>query len=98
MTVWEGTTATRRTAARLCTTLGVVLLAGAVVLALLPGAPDVCGSLLAPLYPPELGVRCASAQVAWLPGVAATAIVGLLLLGAGAAITPSRRRRRGRRR
>jgi len=96
MTLREGTIATRRTVARLCTTLGVVMLAAAVVLALLPGTPDSCGSLLAPLYPPAEGIRCASAQGAWFPAVVAAVVVGLLLLGAGAAAAPSKRSRRRR--
>lgn len=96
MTVWEGTIATRRTTARLCTALGAVALFAAVVLALIPGSPIACGSLLAPMYPPEQGVRCASAQATWLPAVLAAVVVGLLLLGAGAALAPSRRSRRRR--
>lgn len=96
MTAWEGTIATRRTAARLCTALGAVTLSAALVLALLPGSPSECGSLLAPMYPPSLGVRCAAAQGAWFPAVVAAVVVGLLLLGAGAALAPSRRTRRRR--
>lgn len=87
-------TANRTTTARLCTTLGVAALITAVVLALLPGAPAECGSLLAPMYPPDLGLACAAAQGIWLPGVVAAAVTGLLLLGAGASVVPSRRRRR----
>ncbi|GAA2749617.1 hypothetical protein [Amnibacterium kyonggiense] len=96
MTVWEGTIATRRTTARLCTILGAVMLAAALVLALVPGSPAVCGSLLAPMYPPDRGVLCASAQVGWLPAVLGAVVVGLLLLGAGAALAPARRSRRRR--
>jgi hypothetical protein len=72
----------------------VATLVAAVVLALVPGAPAACGSLLAPMYPPSLGVSCAAAQVGWFPAVAAAALVGLLLLGAGAVVIPSRRTRR----
>jgi hypothetical protein len=96
MTAREGTIASRRTAARLCTVLGVVALVAAVVLALVPGSPASCGSLLAPMYPPGEGVGCAAAQVAWFPVVAAAALAGLLLLGTGAAVVPSRRTRRRR--
>jgi hypothetical protein len=96
MTAREGTIASRRTAARLCTVLGVAALVAAVVLALVPGSPASCGSLLAPMYPPGEGVGCAAAQVAWFPVVAAAALAGLLLLGAGAAVVPSRRTRRRR--
>jgi hypothetical protein len=101
MTAREGTIASRRTAARLCTVLGVAALVAAVVLALVPGSPSCrrpasCGSLLAPMYPPGEGVGCAAAQVAWFPVVAAAALAGLLLLGAGAAVVPSRRTRRRR--
>jgi hypothetical protein len=74
----------------------VAVLAAAVVLALLPGTPASCGSLLAPMYPPSVGVACADAQVAWFPAVMAAAVVGLLLLGAGAVVIPSRRTRRRR--
>ena len=96
MTAREGTITTRRTAARLCTALGVAGLAAALVLALLPGSPASCGSLLAPMYPPSEGLACAAAQVAWFPAMVAAALVGLLLLGAGAAVIPSRRTRRRR--
>jgi hypothetical protein len=96
MTAREGTIASRRTAARLCTVLGVAALVAAVVLALVPGSPASCGSLLAPMYPPGEGVGCAAAQVAWFPVVAAAALAGLLLLGTGAAVVPSRRTRRRR--
>jgi hypothetical protein len=92
----KGTLATRTTAARLCTTLGVAILAAALVLALLPGSPASCGSLLAPMYPPSEGVICADAQGAWLPGVLAAIVLGLLLLGTGATVIPSRRTRRRR--
>lgn len=95
-TAREGTIATRRTAARLCTVLGVAALVAALVLALVPGSPAACGSLLAPMYPPSVGVACAAAQGAWLPAVLAAALVGLLLLGAGAAVIPMRRTRRRR--
>lgn len=80
----------------LCTTLGVASLVGALVLALLPGSPASCGSALAPMYPPETGIGCAAAQVAWIPAVIAAAVLGVLLLGAGAAVVPSRRTRRRR--
>jgi hypothetical protein len=96
MTVWEATIATRRTTSRLCTTLGVASLLAALVLALLPGSPASCGSALAPLYPPDAGIACASAQIAWLPFVVAAAALGVLLLGAGAALAPTRRTRRRR--
>jgi hypothetical protein len=96
MTTWVGMIATRRTAARLCTTLGVALLAAALVLALLPGSPASCGSLLAPMYPPSEGIVCSAAQGAWLPLVLAAVVIGLLLLGAGAAVVPTRRSRRRR--
>jgi hypothetical protein len=95
-TVREGTIATRRTAARLCTTLGVAMLAAALVLALVPGAPATCGSLLAPMFPAGGGVSCAAAQTGWLPEVLAAVVIGLLLLGAGAAVAPSKRSRRRR--
>ena len=95
-TAREGTIATRLTAARLCTVLGVAVLAAALVLALLPGSPAACGSLLAPMYPSSVGVECAGAQVAWLPEVLIAGLVGLLLLGVGAAVVPSRRTRRRR--
>ena len=94
MTVWEATIVTRRTTSRLLSTLGVAAFVGALVLALLPGSPASCGSALAPMYPPEAGILCASAQVAWLPLAIAAAAIGLLLLGAGAALAPSRRTRR----
>jgi hypothetical protein len=96
MTAREGTIASRRTAARLCSVLGVAALAAALVLALLPGSPASCGSLLAPMYPPGEGVACAAAQVGWFPATVAAALAGLLLLGAGAAVVPSRRTRRRR--
>jgi hypothetical protein len=74
----------------------VASLLGALAFALLPGAPAACGSALAPMYPPEIGVGCAAAQVGWLPAVIAAAVLGVLLLGAGAAIAPTRRTRRRR--
>lgn len=92
----KGKLATRRTAARLCTALGAAALAAALVLALLPGSPASCGSLLAPMYPPTEGVCCAAAQGGWLPAVLASVLTGLLLLGAGATVVPSRRTRRRR--
>jgi hypothetical protein len=96
LSVWKGTLATRTTAARLCTTLGVAILAAALVLALLPGQPVSCGSLLAPMYPPSEGVTCAAAQGVWLPDVLGAIVLGLLLLGTGATVIPSRRTRRRR--
>jgi ABC-type Na+ efflux pump permease subunit len=93
MTVWEGTIATRRTTARLCTVLGVAVLVAALVLALLPGAIASCGSLLAPMFPPSQGVACAASQGTWLPMILGAAVVGLLLLAAGAAMARSRRSR-----
>lgn len=90
------TIATRRTTARLCTALGVAALAVALVLALLPGTPAACGSVLAPMYPPEAGVVCAGAQIGWLPAVVVAVVCGVLLLGAGAALAPSRRSPRRR--
>jgi hypothetical protein len=87
---------TRRTAARLCSVLGIATLVGALALALGPGSPASCGSLLAPMYPPTQGVLCASAQGVWLPAVLAAAVAGLLLLGAGAVVIPTRRTRRRR--
>jgi hypothetical protein len=95
-TAREGTIATRRTTARLCTALGVAMLAAGVVFALLPGSPASCGSLLAPMYPTTVGVTCAAAQSGWLPIVIVAVVLGLLLLGAGAALAPSRRSRRSR--
>jgi hypothetical protein len=72
------------------------MLAAALVLALVPGTPAMCGSLLAPAFPTGGGVSCAAAQTAWFPFVLAAVVVGLLLLGAGAAVVPSRRSRRRR--
>ncbi|RIX28784.1 hypothetical protein [Amnibacterium setariae] len=95
-TTEEGTIANRRTAARLCSALGAALLVAALVLALLPGSPASCGSLLAPMYPPAEGVACAAAQVVWFPAVVAAGAGGLVLLGAGAVVIPSRRTRRRR--
>jgi hypothetical protein len=66
------------------------------VLAFLPGTPAACGSMLAPMYPPDRGIVCAGAQVGWLPAVAVAVGCGVLLLGAGAALAPSRRLRRRR--
>jgi hypothetical protein len=74
----------------------VASLLGALAFALLPGSPASCGSALAPMYPPEAGIRCAAAQVGWVPAVIAAAVLGLLLLGAGAAVAPTRRTRRRR--
>lgn len=93
MTVWEGTIATRRTTARLCTALGVGVLVTALVLALLPGAVAACGSLLAPMFPPSEGVACVASQSTWLPMILGAALVALLLLAAGAAASRSRRSR-----
>jgi hypothetical protein len=92
----EGTIATRRTTARLCTVLGVVMLVAALVLALAPGANAACGSLLAPMYPRAAGVSCAATQGTWVPAVLAAAAAGVLLLGTGAVVVPGRRTRRGR--
>jgi len=74
----------------------VATLAAALVLALLPGASAACGSLLAPMYPPSLGVSCAGTQGTWVPAMLATLLLGVLLLGAGAVLSPSRRTRRRR--
>jgi hypothetical protein len=74
----------------------VATLAAALVLALLPGSPGSCGSLLAPMFPSSAGVACAAAQTTWLPEVVAAVVVGLLLLGAGAAVVPSKRIRNRR--
>ena len=76
--------------------LGVVTLAAALVLALMPGADAACGSLLAPAYPPSAGVACAGTQGTWVPAMLVALLVGVLLLGAGAVVIPSRRTRRRR--
>lgn len=72
------------------------MLAAALVLALLPGSITACGSLLVPMYPPTQGIACAAAQGTWVPPMLVAATVGVLLLGAGAAVIPSRRTRRRR--
>jgi hypothetical protein len=83
----ERTIATRLKAARLRTALGVAILVAALVLDLMPGSPAPCGSLLAAMYPPGVGVACAAARGIWIP---AAAVVGLLLVSAGAVAIPSR--------
>lgn len=77
--------------------LGVVLLAVALVLCLLPGPIDDCGSLLAPMFPVHVATRCPASQDAHLVEAVVAGLSGLGALSAGVILRPQKRRRRSRR-
>jgi hypothetical protein len=89
----SGTVSTRRIVSRGLVVVGVVALAAAVSLALLPVQPFSCGSLLAPAFP-HSEPRCVDAQTMFVPVLAICGSAGLVLLVSGVIALPARRRSR----
>ncbi|MCU1474844.1 hypothetical protein [Amnibacterium sp.] len=73
---------------------GAVVIGVAMALALLPGRPAACGSLLAPAIPHAVRA-CAEAQGAFVPALVDFLTVGLLTLEAEVVALPSRPRQSG---
>jgi len=73
--------------------LGALLLVVALALCLLPGPLAACGSLLAPMFPVRIAVRCPASQNTYFLGAVVAGIAGLAVLTAGMVLGPSHRSR-----
>ena len=71
--------------------LGATLLVVTLVLCLLPGPLEACGSLLAPMFPARIAARCPASQNSYVPAAIVTGVVGLAALVAGVIVRPPHR-------
>jgi hypothetical protein len=71
--------------------LGAALLVATLVLCLLPGPLETCGSLLAPMFPARIAARCPASQSSYVLAALVTGAAGLAALVAGVILRPPRR-------
>jgi hypothetical protein len=89
----NGSLTRRRRLARALVAAGVIVLAAALGLGLLPVSPSSCGSLLAPAFPHAVR-SCSDAQTSFLPSLLAAGALGLAMSVSGVIALPQRSRRR----
>ena len=71
--------------------LGAALLAATLVLCLMPGPLETCGSLLAPMFPQRIAARCSTSQDTYVLAALVVGATGLAALVAGVIVRPPHR-------